>query len=429
MSGGWRRGQGTGARARIFYGWVVAGVVCLSWAISVGPRQAFSVFLPAFLQEFRSSRTATSAAFSIHMTAYALGGWALGALVDRLGPRRVIAWCTATWAITLLLCGLTQNLWQLYLVYGVVGGIATSGLAYVSNNTLLSRWFIRYRGMAMGISQAGVPLGAAVFGVLSQAGVGRFGWRRTHVGFGLVVAATALPLTLSFIRDDPSEKGLPPDGIPPGRERRRGPVFPTSTVEGWGFTGSGIPRGFWPVFGANILRGMVMYAILAHQVVYLVDAGFSKMAAASLFSLGSFIAVLSGLAAGAISDRVGRPRAYAGIAGLYVIAYVSLLLVRDPSRTVTLAFFTLAWGMAGGGGPPVFAAFLSDRLQGPRLGYLLGLQNIAFGLGAMLGPLLAGAFFDLLGGYAVAFVLMAASMVVSSVIVSAAARRPPERPG
>jgi cyanate permease len=59
----------------------------------------------------------------------------------------------------------------------------------------------------------------------------------------------------------------------------------------------------------------------------------------------------------------------------------------------------------------------------------LGLQNIAFGLGAMLGPLLAGAFFDLLGGYAVAFVLMAASVVVSSVIVSAAARRPPEWPG
>jgi MFS family permease len=85
------------------------------------------------------------------MAAYALGGWALGALVDRLGPRRVIAWSTVTWAITLLLSGLTQNLWQLYLIYGVVGGVATSGLAYVSNNTLLSRWFIRYRGVAMGI--------------------------------------------------------------------------------------------------------------------------------------------------------------------------------------------------------------------------------------------------------------------------------------
>ncbi len=414
---------------RIFYGWVVAGVVCLSWAISAGPRQAFSVFLPAFLQEFGSSRTATSAVFSIHMTAYALGGWALGVLVDRLGPRRVIAWCTATWAITLLLCGLTQNLWQLYLVYGVVGGIATSGLAYVSNNTLLSRWFIRYRGMAMGISQAGVPLGAAVFGALSQAAVGRFGWRWTHAGFGLVVAATALPLTLGFIRDDPREKGLAPDGIPPGRERRRGAVFPTPTLEGRGFTGSGIPRGYWPVFGANILRGMVMYAIFVHLVVYLADAGFNKMAAASLFSLGSFIAVPSGLAAGAISDRVGRPRAYAGIAGLYVMAHVSLLLVRDPSRTVTLAFFILAWGMAGGGGPPVFAAFLSDRLQGPRLGYLLGLQNIAFGLGAMLGPLLAGALFDLLGSYAVAFVLMAVSMVISSAIVSVAGNRLPERAG
>jgi MFS family permease len=425
LSGGRQQGLGAGVRVRIFYGWIIAGVVCLSWAISVGPRQAFSVFLPALLTEFGSSRTAISAAFSVHMAAYALGGWALGGLVDRQGPRRVIAWCTATWAITLLLSGLTQTLWQLYLIYGVVGGVATSGLAYVSNNTLLSRWFIRYRGAAMGISQAGVPLGAAVFGALSQVGVEWYGWRWTHIGFGLVVAATALPLVIGFIRDDPREKGLAPDGTPPEGEGPWGAGSRTPPLEARGFTGSGIPRGYWPVFGANVLRGMTMYAILVHQVVYLVDAGFPKMAAASLFSLGSLVAVPAGLAAGAISDRVGRPRAYAGIAGLYVIAYLSLLLVRDPSRIVPLGLFVLAWGMATGGGSPVFAAFLSDRLQGPRLGYLLGLQNIGFGIGATVGPLLAAALFDLLGGYAAAFVLMTASMITSSVIVSAAARRLP----
>lgn len=400
---------------RIFYGWIIAGVLSLSWGISVGPRQAFPVFLLAFLKEFDTSRTVTAAVFSVHMTFYALGGWALGALVDRFGPRRVIAWSTAMWVLTLLACGTVQDLWQLYAIFGVVGGVATSGLAYVPNNALISRWFIRYRGRATGISQAGVPLGMAIFGPLAQLGVATFGWRWTHVAFGMLVAGTSLPLVLGFLCDDPEEKGLGPDGLPSVSPDV--PRSSTGSTRPRGFATPGLPRGYWIVFFANLLRGMTMYAILVHQVVYLVDAGYTKMTAASIFSLGSLIAVPAGLAAGAISDRVGRPRAYAGVAALYTIAYLSLLLVQNPSQLVMVSVFVLACGMATGGGPPVFAAFLTDWLQGPRLGYLLGLQNIGFGIGATLGPLLAGALFDLLGGYAAAFVLMAASTIISSAIV------------
>jgi cyanate permease len=170
---------------------------------------------------------------------------------------------------------------------------------------------------------------------------------------------------------------------------------------------------------------MTMYAILVHQVAYLVDAGFTKMAAASYYSLGSLVAVPAGLAAGAISDRLGRARTYAGIAGLYVVAYCGLWLVRNPAQVVFLSVFVLASGMAAGGNPPLFAAFLTDRLQGPRFGFLLGLQNIGFGMGATLGPLLTGALFDLTGDYTLALVLMAASIVVSSVVISGATRPSP----
>jgi len=93
-------------------------------------------------------------------------GWALGILVDRVGPRRVMAWSTAAWALTLLWCSRIQNIWQLYALFGVLGGLATSGLAYVPTNALLSRWFARHRGLAIGVSQAGVPLGTAVFAPL-----------------------------------------------------------------------------------------------------------------------------------------------------------------------------------------------------------------------------------------------------------------------
>ena len=108
-----------------------------------------------------------------------------------------------------------------------------------------------------------------------------------------------------------------------------------------------------------------------------------------------------------------------------MIGYASLLLVRDSSDVIFLSLFILSSGMAMGANSPVFAAFLTDRLQGPRLGFLLGLQNIGFGAGAMLGPLLAGILFDRLGNYTLAFSLMGVSIVLSSFIVTATAGRHP----
>ena len=406
---------------RIFYGWIIAGTILMVWAISIGPRQSFSVFLLPFVEEFESNRSVVSGVFSVHMALYAVGGWVLGILVDRVGPKRIIAWSTAGWALVLVATGWLTGVWQLYLVYGLLGGVATGGLAYVANNALISRWFIRYRGVATGMAQAGVPLGAAIYGWLGQLGVATMGWRSTHISFGLIVLAVAVPLIVFVHRDDPKDMGLLPDGRSsghaadaesnPGRERQAG------------HPGAGLPRGYWAIFGANVLRGLTMYAILVHQVAYLVDVGFSRLAAASYFSTAAFLAIAGGLAAGAISDRIGRLRTYAGLAGLFAVGYLSLLLTRHPSHALPLWVFVVSTGVATGGVGPVFTAFLTDRLQGPRLGYLLGLQNIGFGAGATLAPYLAGAAFDFLGSYTLVFIVMAAAIVGSSLIASATARR------
>jgi len=402
--------------SRLFYGWIIAGTIFTAWGLSIGPRQSFSIFLLPFLDEFGAGRSLVSGVFSLHMASYALGGWALGILLDRVGPKRIIVWSTAGWGLTLIATGWLDSLWQLYLVYGILGGIGTGGLAYVANNALIARWFVRYRGLASGLAQAGVPLGTAVYGPLSQLGIASIGWRATHVGFGVVVLLVALPLILLVHRNDPGEMGLAPDGLPPREAPSGGAARRAEGRE------VGLPRGYWSIFAANVLRGMAMYAILVHQVAYLVDTGFSRMTAATLFSTSALLAVVGGVAAGAISDRIGRLRTYAGIAALYAVGYLSLLLTRDPSQTGTLWLYVLASGLANGGIAPVYASFLTDRLQGPRLGSLLGLQNIGFGIGATLGPYLAGAAFDLFGGYTLIFLLMAAAIVASALITSMAAR-------
>jgi MFS family permease len=359
------------------------------------------------------------------MAFYALGGWVLGIMLDRVGPKRIIAASTAGWALVLIATGYVTDVWQLYVVYGVLGGVCTGGLAYVANNALISRWFVRYRGLASGIAQAAVPLGTTVFGALSQLGIGSIGWRHTYLVFGVIVAVTSLPLVLFMLRNTPQEMGLAPDGVPATVGSPSGSIARSNRDDG--FTGPGFPRGYWAIFGANSLRGLATYAILVHQVAYLVDMGFSRVAAASFFSTSAFLAIPGGLTAGAISDRIGRPKTYAWIGALFAIGYASLLFTRTPSHVMTLWLYVVAIGVANGGVSPVFASLLTDRLQGPRLGFLLGLQNIGFGVGAALAPYLAGAAFDLLGGYTLVFALMALAMIGSSVIVSATVRRTPRR--
>lgn len=410
------------ATRRLFYGWIIAGTILTAWAISIGPRQSFSIFLLPFIEEFGASRSATSAAFSLHMAFYALGGWVLGILLDRVGPKRIIAGSTAAWALVLIATGQLTNVWQLYIVYGALGGVCTGGLAYVANNALISRWFVRFRGLASGIAQAAVPLGTAVFGALSQFGVGAVGWRHTYVAFGLLVAATSLPLVLLVLRDTPQEMGLAPDGAAPTACSAFGAS--AGRARSGDFTGPGFPRGYWAVFCANGLRGLATYAILVHQVAYLVDVGFSRVAAASFFSTSAFLSIPGGLAAGAISDRIGRAKTYAWIGALFALGYASLLVTRHPSHVFTLWLHIIAIGLSNGGVSPVFASLLTDRLQGPRLGFLLGLQNIGFGAGAAMAPYLAGAAFDLFGGYTLVFSLMALAMIGSSAIIFFSVPRP-----
>ncbi len=396
-------------RSRIFHGWIIAGVVFLAFMISVGPRQVFSVFLIALLEEFGGSRSRMAGIFSVHIIVYGLSGWGLGALIDRVGPRRVLVGSTVIWALVLLACSQVRQFWQLSLAFGVLGGLADGGISYVPNNALIARWFVRYRGLATGWVLAALPLGAALFAPLAQWGIAEVGWRSTYALFGILILTTSLPLLLGLVRDDPQEIGLSPDGRPA--------VDPVPAKASLDETAQGFPSGYWCIFAANILRGTSMYALVVHVAPYLVDVGFSKMAAAAAFSGTFALATIGGLVSGALSDRIGRLPTYAGIAVLYALGYSALLATR-PGHGWMLGVCVVTAGLASGSAPPVFAALLTDRLQGPRLGHLLGLQNVGFSLGSMIGPYVAGLVFDRLGTYTLAFALMAAAMVGSFLLAS-----------
>jgi MFS family permease len=171
----------TQARTQLFYGWWVVLVAALSLLLGPTPIVVFSfgVFLKPLIQEFHASRGAVSLAFTLHATMIALSLPFVGRLIDRFGPRQIILTSTCTVGLLLLAANLCSgNIRQLYLFYAAVG-VASCGVAPVSYCDVVSHWFDRHRGLALGFMMAGLGTGALIMPSAAHYLIAMFGWRMT----------------------------------------------------------------------------------------------------------------------------------------------------------------------------------------------------------------------------------------------------------
>ena len=148
------------SRLPFFYGWLVVAVTFITMAIGVNARTAFSLFFPPILSEFGWERGITAGAFSFGFVASSIMSPLLGRLMDRAGPRAVMELGVALMAGGLLLAPLTSEPWHLYLTIGVMAGAGSVCLGYSGQSQFLPNWFVRRRGLAIGIAFAGVGIGS-----------------------------------------------------------------------------------------------------------------------------------------------------------------------------------------------------------------------------------------------------------------------------
>src|SRR5258705_1656004 len=142
-------------RLPFFYGWIIVVVTFVTMAIGVNARTAFSLFYPPIIDEFGWERGVTAGAFSFGFLVSGAVSPLIGRLMDRAGPRAVMEVGVALMAGGLLLAPLTTQPWHLYLTIGVMGGAGSGCLGYSRQSLFLPHWFIRRRGLAMGLALVG----------------------------------------------------------------------------------------------------------------------------------------------------------------------------------------------------------------------------------------------------------------------------------
>src|SRR5689334_16392478 len=179
--------------------WIMLSGAFAAFTVSAGLMHSYAIFLVAFIEEFRWSRAETSIAYSVSQLVAGASSPLVGALVDRLGPRRLLLLGGSLLVLGLLASALISALWQNILLYGVVMTIGANCLGLVVFVPLLSRQFVRRRGMAISIVQSANGFGRAASAPLVQFLISTIGWRETFWAQAAFIAG-AVPLLAALFR-------------------------------------------------------------------------------------------------------------------------------------------------------------------------------------------------------------------------------------
>ncbi|TDD60417.1 MFS transporter [Actinomadura rubrisoli] len=388
--------------SRVHRAWPVAAVAFVALVGAAGFRATPGVLMVPLQDEFGWSRATTSAAVSVNLVLYGLTAPFAAALMDRFGVRRVTAL-----ALTLVAAGsgLTVFMsasWQLVLCWGVLVGLGTGSMAMVFAATVAGRWFVRHRGLVIGVLTAGGAAGQLVFLPVLAWLVGRSGWRSAALTV-TIAALAVVPLVVLVLRERPSDVGALPYGAtvaepdPP----RTGDAARTALRA---LSGAWRTKAFWLLAGGFFICGASTNGLVGtHFIPAAHDHGMPETTAAGLLALVGVFDIVGTVASGWFTDRLDSRIL---LAWYYALRGLSLLVLPvlfadspHPSMLVFVIFYGLDWVATV---PPTIA--LAREVFGPSAGTIVfGWVFAAHQLGAAAAAAIAGLLRTSLGSYTLAW--------------------------
>jgi MFS family permease len=407
-------------RLPFFYGWLIVAVTFVTMAIGVNARTAFSLFFPPILSEFGWERGVTAGAFSFGFVVSGAISPLIGRLMDRAGPRAVMELGVALMGGGLLLAPLTTQPWHLYLTIGVMVGAGSVCLGYSGQSLFLPNWFIRRRGLAMGIAFAGVGIGSVTLLPWVQHMIEQTGWRTACTAIGILVLLVLAPINL-LVRKRPEDIGLEPDG---GAASSATMAKPASNIVDpvWAGIDWTLPRAlatsrFWWIALGYFCGLYIWYAVQVHQTKFLLDIGFSPSVGVWALGVVSLLGIPGQILLGHISDRVGREWIWTASCAGFAICFAALIALKYAPTLPLVYLMVFAQGALGYGLTSIMGAVVLEIFQGRHYGSIFGTIMLAGLAGGAAGPWVTGFLHDLTGSYTLAFAIGIAVSLLSAIAI------------
>jgi MFS family permease len=376
--------------AQFYYGWwvVLASAVGLFWGVPITVF-SFSVFFKPLMQDFHVGRAAVSLAFTLKLLAGALCSAPVGWLTDRYGSRRVILVGTTIFGSILLVNrAFSGSIAQLYCFY-VLLGFCVAGVGPIPYGSLISHWFDRFRGLALGLTMLGIGLGAVIMPPIAQTLITRFGWKTAYSILGASALFISWPVVACFLKENPGDLGLFVDGISPETDG-------VEHVEhGLTLREAGRSQEFWLMASAFTLVSASVQGCVVHMVPMLNDHNLGTQAAAFGSSLLGAAVMIGRVGTGYLLDRTFAARLAAILFAASATGIAMLLLGNRASAFAAALLVGL-----GLGAEVDLIPYLTSRYFGLlHFGKVYSSLFVAFALAGAFGPLIMGVGFDRTGSY------------------------------
>ena len=399
---------------KLFYGWYVAlgcgiGLAC---GLASVLTYTFGVFVTPLRAEFNWSQTEVFAALFLCVLTMTFVAPFFGLLVDRLGARRVIlAGLVFEAALIASFYFQDANILSYYLRY-VALAVLGVGTTHIAFTRIIALWFDRQRGLALGVTLAGVGIGGFAWPILTQWAIDAFGWRSAWLVIAAAIILVGGTIVLLVVRDSPQSMGLLPDGDTAVSSRNKAAK---SSAPGVTLKQALATRHFWMMLVIFLLIGAAVTSIQVHLVPLLISRGVTPMRAANALSILAVALLFGRVAAGWLMDRIFAPR----VAIAFLLGPVVAIFLLASGASGWLAFVAgILTGLAAGAEVDVTAYLVSRYFGLQHFSSIYAWYYSAYSLGAGLGPLATANAVDRFGGYTEILLVHALMLVIATLLLT-----------
>lgn len=374
----------------MFYGWIIVVAALVIIGVGVGLMFMLGVFMEPLESDLGWTRGQIARASLYSWLAFGVFSFVFGSLSDRFGTRLVVMIGGVMFGLGMVGLSQLQALWQFYLLYGLLvgGGI---GAFMVPLTATITRWFTRHQSLVVAVVNCGIGIGGLLFAPLTRYLIIISGWRATFFLYGLLIWAVILPLAW-LIRNRPEDMELLPYGDTSPEVKRSAGTEPMAHAFG---TVLATPV-FWRIAVVHFLCCAAHSGPIFHMVSAVIDTGTDKLAAATVFAIGSLASIPGRIGTGLLADRFGSKIVLITWLTMQATAVFLYLFAGGFGSFVMLALY---FGLAYGGVMPLYPVvtreYFGARAMGASYGAIFLLSCFGMGLGAWAG----GRIFDSTGTY------------------------------
>jgi sugar phosphate permease len=382
---------------KIYYGWIIVSTLfIINFATQAAGTLNLGLFILPMCTDMGFSRSLFGWLTTFRALAGGISSFFLGPLLDKFGPRVMIPVSSLMTGFCLIGIGTAKEVRHLFIFFAIIGlaGLINAGGGLLTS-VPVAKWFIKKRGLTLALTSLGMGIGSITFIPITQLFISGYGWRNTWIIFGILNMALTIPVALIFLRRQPEDMGLLPDGDSEAavKAEKEDSSYDPEII--WTVREAIHTRSFW-LITLSLLLGSLATGASVHRIPYWIELGFDPKLVSICFAVDAAGAAIMMLAAGLILDRFPPRFVTACAYGGFIIAVILMLI---GSNAVIMFLSGIIYGSAVGT-LMICQTYLWAKYYGRSfLGGIRGITLPAVLLGVAIGAPAVGYIYDFTGSY------------------------------